>query len=308
MAGVPGAGLHRSQLPSACARATMPSRRPKTRSMPAARGSTLRVPVLVDGDGELGAVGGRGERGRRGGVERGPGVGEQQRAQRLADGDRAREIVVGERLAGVGEPVLREPLRQLAGNGERLVAVFEVNGVHEGLDQGQLVGCGLRHNYLSSIDGDIITGVSKRQLLPRKDIPCTRFSQPASSTAVSNDRVSAARPAAAPRRDRKAAGPGHTEPGEVIIRRASAADAPALVRLAALDSDHHAGRLARRGRRRGRRDRRRGRRSSSRPRAWSTTASASPTRSARSAAHRQLLALRARQLGGGAPRPPAARA
>ena len=33
-------------------------------------------------------------------------------------------------------------------------------------------------------------------------------------------------------------------PSEVIIRRASATDAPALVRLAALDSDHHAGRCS----------------------------------------------------------------
>ena len=41
----------------------------------------------------------------------------------------------------------------------------------------------------------------------------------------------------------KAAGPGDAEPNEVIIRRASATDAPALVRLAALDSDLHAGRL-----------------------------------------------------------------
>jgi hypothetical protein len=39
----------------------------------------------------------------------------------------------------------------------------------------------------------------------------------------------------------KTPGSDHSEPGEVIIRRASATDAPALVRLAALDSDPHAG-------------------------------------------------------------------
>ena len=58
---------------------------------------------------------------------------------------------------------------------------------------------------------------------------------------VSTDRARAAKRAAAPRSPR----PPRLLPsaGEVIIRRASATDAPALVRLAALDSDHHAGRL-----------------------------------------------------------------
>ena len=58
---------------------------------------------------------------------------------------------------------------------------------------------------------------------------------------VSNDR------ARAPKRRRSAkvapAATAPPEPSEVVIRRASATDAPALVRLAALDSDHHAGRL-----------------------------------------------------------------
>jgi hypothetical protein len=59
---------------------------------------------------------------------------------------------------------------------------------------------------------------------------------------VSSERVAAAKR----RRTAKAAktaGPDDAEPSEVIIRRASATDAPALVRLAALDGDRHAGQV-----------------------------------------------------------------
>ena len=90
-------------------------------------------------------------------------------------------------------------------------------------------------------------------------------------------------------------------PEEVVIRRASAADAPALARLAALDSAHHAGRVL----------------AASADEHTVLVAEvdgeleaalavddgvsvANPFRP--SAPHRQLLALRARQLGGGAPR------
>jgi hypothetical protein len=55
---------------------------------------------------------------------------------------------------------------------------------------------------------------------------------------VSNQRGSAPKS-----RRRAKVAPATPEPGEVTIRRASATDAPALVRLAALDSDLHAGRL-----------------------------------------------------------------
>ena len=113
----------------------------------------------------------------------------------------------------------------------------------------------------------------------------------------SNERVAAAKT----RRVAKQAAVVDDAPAEVVIRRASAADVPALVRLGALDSDHHAGRIL----------------------AASASAHAvlvaevdgeleaalavdgglsvaDPFR--QSAPHRQLLALRARQLGGGEPR------
>jgi len=113
----------------------------------------------------------------------------------------------------------------------------------------------------------------------------------------SSERVTAAKA----RRVAKQAAAADDAADDVVIRRASAADAPALVRLGALDSDHHAGRVL------------------------AASASehavlvaevdgeleaalavdgglsvADPFR--QSAPHRQLLALRARQLGGGAPR------
>jgi hypothetical protein len=116
----------------------------------------------------------------------------------------------------------------------------------------------------------------------------------------STERVAAAK-------TRRAAKAAATTPGagdaadEVVIRRASAADVPALVRLAALDSDHYAGR----------------RLAASADEHSVLVAEvdgeleaalavddglsvADPFRP--SAPHRQLLALRARQLGGGAPR------
>jgi hypothetical protein len=115
----------------------------------------------------------------------------------------------------------------------------------------------------------------------------------------SNERVAAAMT----RRAAKAATAPVADdaPEEVVIRRASAADAPALARLAALDSAHHAGRVL----------------AASADEHTVLVAEvdgeleaalavedgvsvANPFRP--SAAHRQLLALRARQLGGDAPR------
>jgi hypothetical protein len=115
----------------------------------------------------------------------------------------------------------------------------------------------------------------------------------------SNERVAAAKT----RRAAKAAKAPIADdaPEEVVIRRASAADAPALARLAALDSAHHAGRVL----------------AASAAEHTVLVAEvdgeleaalavedgvsvANPFRP--SAAHRQLLALRARQLGGDAPR------
>jgi hypothetical protein len=115
----------------------------------------------------------------------------------------------------------------------------------------------------------------------------------------SNERVSAAKT----RRTAKAAktgGPGDGEASEVIIRRASATDVPALVRLSALDSDHRAGRLLAAaadegvvivaevdGELRAARS------------VDDGVSVANPFRP--SAPHRQLLALRASQLGGAEP-------
>ncbi len=114
----------------------------------------------------------------------------------------------------------------------------------------------------------------------------------------SNERVAAARTRRAAKVAKVA---GADESAEVVIRRARSADAPALIRIAALDGNHHAGR-----------------------RLVAVTEAhtvlvaevdgeletaldvdgglsvANPFRP--SAPHQQLLALRARQLGGGAPR------
>jgi hypothetical protein len=113
----------------------------------------------------------------------------------------------------------------------------------------------------------------------------------------SSERVAAAKT----RRAAKAAAADDSEPGDVVIRRASAADAPALVRLGALDSAHHAGRLLAA--------------SADQQRVLVAeidgeieaalavdggVSVADPFRP--SAPHRQLLALRARQLGGGVAR------
>ncbi len=258
MAGVPGAGLH--ALPAAVGLRAGDDAEQAPEDAVDARGPRLdvRVPVLVDGDRELGAVGGGGEGGRRGRVERVPGVGEQQRAQRLADGDRAREVVVRERLARVGEPVLREPLRQLAGNGERLVAVFEVNGVHEGLDQGQLVGWGLRHNYLSSIDGDIITGVSAKPVTTHGRNPMHPLLAASLINSVSNDRARAPKRRRSAKVAKAAAGYSRAQRGHHQTRQCHRCARARPPRRARQRPPRRP--AARRGRRRGRRDRRRGRR------------------------------------------------
>jgi len=115
----------------------------------------------------------------------------------------------------------------------------------------------------------------------------------------SNERVAAAKTR---RAAKTAEAPAADDaPEEVVIRRASAADAPALARLGALDSAHHAGRVL----------------AASADGHTVLVAEvdgeleaalavadgvsvANPFRP--SGPHRQLLALRARQLGGGAPR------
>ena len=114
---------------------------------------------------------------------------------------------------------------------------------------------------------------------------------------VSNDRTGAAKSRRSAK-VAKAVATGNPEPSEVIIRRASAGDSPALVRLGALDSDHHAGRLLAEAADEGavivaEVD---GELQAARVMDDSVSV-ADPFRP--SAEHRQLLALRARQLGGG---------
>lgn len=121
------------------------------------------------------------------------------------------------------------------------------------------------------------------------------------ANSFSNERVAAAKTRRRAKAAAKTPGADDSAPDEVVIRRASAADVPALVRLAALDSAHHAGR----------------RLAASADEHAVLVAEvdgeleaalavddglsvANPFRP--SAPHRQLLALRARQLGGGAPR------
>ena len=118
---------------------------------------------------------------------------------------------------------------------------------------------------------------------------------------VSDERVSVAKTRRTAKTVATAPGPGDSEPGEVIIRRASASDSPALIRLAALDGDRRAGQVL----------------AASADRhavlvaevdgeleaalaVDSGVSVADPFRA--SAPHRQLLALRARQLAGAAPR------
>lgn len=115
----------------------------------------------------------------------------------------------------------------------------------------------------------------------------------------SNERVGAAKTRRSAKAA-KAAGRGAAEPSEVIIRRASATDAPALVRLAALDSDHHAGRVLAEAADEGivivaEAD---GELQAARV-VDDSVSVANPFRP--SAPHRQLLALRASQLGGAEP-------
>jgi hypothetical protein len=118
---------------------------------------------------------------------------------------------------------------------------------------------------------------------------------------LSSDRIAASAARRAAKSDAASPGAGTPAPAEVVIRRAGASDAPALVRLGALDGDRHAGELL--------------------ARAAYTGAVlvaevdgtleaalavdgglsvADPFRP--SALHTDLLALRARQLGGDAPR------
>jgi hypothetical protein len=69
--------------------------------------------VLVERDGEPRAPGGGAQCGGHRGVELAAVVGEQERAQVLAQRDRAREVVVAERLAG--ESSLAQPRGQRLG-------------------------------------------------------------------------------------------------------------------------------------------------------------------------------------------------
>jgi hypothetical protein len=60
---------------------------------------------------------------------------------------------------------------------------------------------------------------------------------------LSSDRVAASAARRAAKSAAATPGAGSPAPGEVVIRRAGVADAPALVRLGALDGDRHAGEL-----------------------------------------------------------------
>ena len=117
----------------------------------------------------------------------------------------------------------------------------------------------------------------------------------------SSERVAAAKTRRSANEVANDAGPGDAEPSEVVIRRARAGDASAIVRLGALDSDHYAGRLL----------------AAAAGRHAVLVAEVDGELEAAQAVdgglnvanpfhptgpHAQLLALRARQLGGGAPR------
>ena len=174
MAGVPRACLH--ALPGAVGLRARDDGEQATEDAVDAAGPRLdaRAAVRVDGDGEARAVGGLAEGDRGGGVELVAVVGEQQGAQRLADRDRAREILVVERLAGLRQPVRGEPIRQGGGSGERVLVVFEIPGVDEVLDHGELVRGRRRHNCQSSIEGDTITPVTKDKLQGGTHAPAAR--------------------------------------------------------------------------------------------------------------------------------------
>ena len=121
------------------------------------------------------------------------------------------------------------------------------------------------------------------------------------ATNLSTDRVAASAGRRAAKRAAADLDAGTPAPGEVVIRRAGADDGPALVRLGALDGDRHGGELLA---------------SAARTHAVLVAevdgtleaalavdgglSVADPFRP--SALHAELLALRARQLGGAAPR------
>ena len=126
------------------------------------------------------------------------------------------------------------------------------------------------------------------------------------ATTMTRDRMSAAAEHNAAARARRTSGRGARDSGALVIRRAGAADALALERLGSLDSDRRAGALL-------------GRMAQERTvlvaevdgtleaalAVDGSVAVADPFRP--SALHAKLLALRARQLSGDAPRESAAR-
>ena len=118
------------------------------------------------------------------------------------------------------------------------------------------------------------------------------------ANSLSRDRVEP--PArAAPPRSRSA--PRRSAPAEVVIRRATTADAPALARLGELDGDRRAGALL--ARHAAEHDVLIAEVDGGLEAALALDDGlASPTPSARARSTRELLALRARQLGGAAPR------
>ena len=142
MAGVPRARLHALPGPVGLRAGDDPEQRAEGAIDAGGARLDARLAGIVDRDGEAGTVGGGVQRRRGAGVELAPVVGEQQGAQRLADRERACEVLVVEGLAGRGQPALGKPVRQCAGNGERLVAVFQVERIDEVLDQRELVGAG----------------------------------------------------------------------------------------------------------------------------------------------------------------------
>jgi hypothetical protein len=87
------------------------------------------------------------------GVERETGVGEEQGAQPFPHVDRPHQVGGGHLLAGVHEVARRQPLAQGIGARELVLAVLEVDAVHEPLHEAKrrgsrLLGSGLsgRHN------------------------------------------------------------------------------------------------------------------------------------------------------------------
>ena len=132
-------------MPSATAAwsaATIPPRAPST---PVAAGSSRDAPPSSTGS-QAGAAGGLVD--RRGRPRVAGRAGEV--ADRLAQGDGARVIGAGDRLAGSEQAGGDEPLVQALGRGEIVGAVLEVDRVHEPLDEPQRARGGRAATWLGS--------------------------------------------------------------------------------------------------------------------------------------------------------------